>query len=436
MRRVGLSRRSLLRAAGLGAVALAAGCTGFATTGNGGMVLLSTQFHPVDEAERFRRLLADTAPGEVSYVTIEEGPFASQIRSQVDAGATQLGLVAGLHGDLAPLAGDYLTDVTDLLRRLGDRGWPPEYLELARTGTDRHWYVPWATASYVLAAHADALEHLPSGVDADALTYDDFLDWAVAARRANGNRPMLGLPAGPDGLLHRFTQGYLLPSFTGGQITTFRSDEAVTAWEYLRELWANCTPSSTTYGFMQEPLENGEVRMAWDHVVRLVQAPERDPENWRMLPSPRGPHGLGYMAVVAGLAIPKGSTDPDLAERTIDALCRPETQIGLLRSNGFFPAVAAQIPDDLAPAIALEADAVRRQQEAEDSVLSLPPVGLGDREGEVTKVFQDTFRSIVLDGAPIRSTLDHQAEVLQRLLDELRIPCWAPDPAAELCGVA
>ncbi|MEU6643144.1 extracellular solute-binding protein [Saccharomonospora sp. NPDC046836] len=436
MRGAGLTRRSVLRAAGLGALALSAGCTGFATTGNGGMVFLSTQFRPVDEAERFRGLLSRSGPAGVSYVTIEDGPFSGQVRSQIDAGATQIGLLGGLHGDLAPLAGDYLEDLTDVLVDLGDRGWPAEYLRLAKAGTDRTWYVPWANASYVLAAHADALQHLPSGADATALTYDQFLDWAIAARRANGNRPMLGLPAGPKGLLHRFTQGYLLPSFTGGQITTFRSAEAVTAWGYFRELWANCTPSSTTYDFMQEPLDSGEVRMAWDHVVRLVSAPERDPQNWRMLPSPRGPRGLGYMAVVAGLAVPKDSTDPELARRTIDALCRPQTQVDLLRSNSFFPAVAARIPDDLPPAIKLEADAVRRQQAAEGAILSLPPVGLGTREGEVSKVFQDTFRSIVLDGADIRSTLDSQARVLQGIMDDLQVPCWAPDPAADRCEVA
>ncbi|TKG61053.1 ABC transporter substrate-binding protein [Prauserella endophytica] len=431
----GLDRRAFLRAAGLGALALSASaCTGFATTGNGGMIFLSTQFRPVDEAEAFRSLLGETVAG-VSYVTIEDGPFAGQVRSQIDAGSTQIGLLGGLHGDLAPLADGYLEDVTDLLAGLGDRGWPAEYLELAKAGTGRTWYIPWANASYVLAAHADALQHLPAGADANALTYDDFLDWAIAARRANGNRPMLGLPAGPKGLLHRFTQGYLLPSFTGGQITTFRSREAAKAWEYLRELWANCGPASTTYDFMQEPLETGEVRMAWDHVVRLVDAPERDPRNWRMLPSPRGPHGLGYMAVVAGLAIPKDSTDPDLARRTIDELSKPHTQVELLRSNSFFPAVAAEIPEDLPPAIKLEAEAVKRQQEAADSILSLPPVGLGTREGEVSKVFQDTFRSIVLDRADIRSTLDGQARVLQGILDDLKVPCWAPDPAAERCEV-
>ncbi|MGK8559363.1 ABC transporter substrate-binding protein [Nocardia gipuzkoensis] len=431
----GVTRRSFLRAAGAGAAALsAAACTGFPTSGNGGMIFLSTQFRPADEAERFRGLLADTAPG-VGYVTIEESPFSSQVRSQVDAGSTQIGLLGGLHGDIAPLADGYLQDLTGLLADLGDRGWSADYLQLAKVGTDRTWYIPWATASYVLAAHADALEHLPPGVDATSLTYDQFLDWAIAARRANGNRPMLGLPAGPKGLLHRFTQGFLLPSFTGGQITTFRSNEAVTAWQYFRELWANCAPSSTNYDFMQEPLDSGEVRVAWDHVVRLVDAPERDPRNWRMLPAPRGAHGLGYMAVIAGLAVPKGSSDPELAQRTISALTRPETQLRLLRSNGFFPSVGTATPDDLPPAVQLEADAVRRQQEAPGAILSLPPVGLGQREGEVSKVFKDSFRSIVLDRADIRATLDQQARVLQGILDDLKVPCWAPDPAADRCRV-
>lgn len=430
----GSPRRAFLRTAGLGVAALSAACTGFVTSGAGGMVFLSTQFRPADEAERFRALLGRAAPG-VSYVTIEESPFAGQVRSQVDAGSTQIGLLGGLHGDLAPLADGYLNDLTGLLADLGDRGWPDDYLRLARVGTDRTWYIPWATASYVLAAHADALQHLPSGADANALTYDQFLDWAVAARRANGNRPMLGLPAGPKGLLHRFVQGFLLPSFTGGQITTFRSPEAVTAWQYLRELWSNCAPSSTNYDFMQDALDSGEVRMAWDHVVRLAQAPSREPTRWRMLPTPRGPRGLGYMAVVTGLAVPKHGPDPELAQRTIATLTQPQTQLDLLRSNGFFPSIGTAVPADLPAAATLEADALRRQQDAPGALLSLPPVGLGQREGEVSKVFQDSFRSIVLGGNDIRATLDQQARVLQGILDELRVPCWAPDPAAEPCRV-
>lgn len=431
----GVSRRSILRgalAASIGGVAAAAsGCgalTGFATSGGSGMTFLSTQFAPVEEGERFRRILGSAVESDVSYVTEDPGPFATQVRSQVDAGSVRASLLGGLHGDLAPLAERYLTDLTDLIAGLGDLGWPAEYLSLAKSGTERTWYVPWAQASYVLAARTEMQEHLPSGADVRDLSYDQLLDWAINARRANGGRPVLGIPAGPKGLLHRFTQGFLLPSFTGGQITTFRSPEAVEAWQYFRELWANCVPTSTTYDFVQEPLAAGETSIGWDHVARLINAPRRDPDKWIMVPSPRGPKGRGFMVVLSGLAIPRGAPDAELAHSVISTLSKPEVQTEVLRANAFFPTVRTTLPDDLPPAIKLEAGAVERQRGSAGAILALPPVGLGTREGEVTKVFKDCFQSIVLAGDDIRSTVDAQAKVLDGLLRDIGAPCWAPDP--------
>jgi len=436
-----VSRRSVLRgllATSVGGATLS-GCgalTGFATTGGSGMTFFSTQFTPVEEAERFRGILKTEVEGDVSYVTADPGPFATQIRTQVDAGSVRTSLLGGLHGDLAPLADGYLTDLTDLLDGLGDLGWPAEFLDLARVGTGRTWYVPWAQASYVICAREETLEHLPSGADVNALTYDQFLDWAIAARRANGNKPVLALPAGPKGLLHRFTQGFLLPSFTGGQITTYRSREAVEAWQYFRDLWRNAVPTSTTYDFVQEPLAAGEATIGWDHVARLINAPQDEPDKWVMAPSPRGPKGLGYMVVLTGMAIPKGAPEQDVAQQVIAALSRPAAQVEVLRANAFFPTVRVDLPGDLTPAIKLEAGAVQRQRTAPDALVALPPVGVGTREGEVSKVFKDTFQSIVLDGAEIRSTLDDQAKVMNQLLGELKVSCWPPDPPGSPCEVA
>ncbi|MGH3879317.1 MAG: ABC transporter substrate-binding protein [Actinophytocola sp.] len=433
---VGVSRRSVLRgllAASVGGAATSAlsGCgalSGFTTTGGSGMTFFSTQFTPVEEAERFRTILRDAIDTEISYVTSEPGPFITQTRTQVDAGSVRTSLLGGLHGDLTPLVADHLTDLTDLIAGLGDLGWPAEYLDLARAGTGRTWYVPWAQASYVIAARKEMLEHLPSGADVRALTYDQFLDWARNAREANGGKPVLALPAGPKGLLHRFTQGFLLPSFTGGQITTFRSREAAEAWEYFRELWQECVPTSTSYDFIQEPLASGEAMIGWDHVARLIEAPKREPDKWVMVPSPRGPKGLGYMVVLAGLAIPRGAPDEDTARRLISALSRPETQLDVLRANAFFPTVRADLTGDMPPAITLQADAVNRQRTAPDALLALPPNGLGEREGEVTKVFKDCFQSMVLDERDVRSTLDEQFRILNDLLADIKAPCWAPDP--------
>jgi multiple sugar transport system substrate-binding protein len=422
--------RGMLGLAAAGGIAPAlSGCTGFATSGGDGTLFLSTQFAPVDEAQRFRQTLAGATRTPVSYVTADSGSFAAQITAQIRTGHTLASLLGGLHGDLAPLADGRLTDLTGLVAGLGDLGWPPEYVALAKVGTDRTWYVPWAQASYILAAHEDALAHLPSGADFTGLTYDQLLDWAIAARRAAG-RPVLGFPAGPSGLFDRFLQGFLLPSFTGGQVSTFRSAGAVHAWQYLRELWANCVPAGTTYNFMEDPMASGEVSIAWDHVARLLSALPAKPGPWQLAPSPRGPAGLGYMVVLAGLAIPKGAPDPSDAQTLISALCQPATQVAVAAANAFFPVVRANLPPSVPAPIRMLADAIEQQRSAPGALISLPPVGLGALADQVTNVFTDAFKEIVLDGANIQSTLDAQAKVLDQLIRQSGAPCWAPDPAS------
>ena len=410
------SRRTVLRGAlGVGTTFLASGCVGFSTTGAGGTVFLSTQFRPVAEVAHFRATLSKTVSGAVSYVTIEEGPFASQVQSQVGAGRAQMGLLGGSHSDLAPLAKDYLEDLTDVLAGLGDRGWPSKYLKLAQAGTQRTWYVPWAQASFVLAAHSDALQHLPPGADAGTLTYDQFLDWAIAARRANGNRPALGLPCGPKGLIHRFLQGYLLPSFTGGQISKFRSPEAVTAWQYLRELWPNCSQASTTYDFMQEPLLSGNVWVAFDHISRLRDAFDQKPDAFVAFPAPKGPMGRAFMPVLAGLAVPKWAPDMRKAKELIKYLLQADQQVATLRAITFFPVTDAALPADLSASARALGPAVTATTNSPDALPALLPVGLGDKAGQFNQIYIDTFERIALNNEDIKSVLDNEAQTLRQL---------------------
>jgi multiple sugar transport system substrate-binding protein len=438
----GVTRRRVLRlglALGL-AAPLAGACTGFNTSGSGAgaLTFLSTQFNPIEEAERFRRILRSATNRPVNYVTATDpSQLQSTIRAQVSSGQVRISLLGGLHGELAPLADGLLEDLSGLATELADRNYPADFRELAKAGTDRTWYIPWAQATYLVAIHKPALEYLPPGADPAKLTYPRFLDWAVAARRATG-QPQFGLPAGNRGLLYRFLQGYLYPSFTGGQVTSFRGAEAVDMWRYLKDLWANCTPASANFAAMQEPLLAGQVQVAWDHVARLVQAPAPRPSEWLMVPAPAGPKGRGYMPVLTGLAIPKGAPDVEGAKAVIRALSTSQVQNELLRQNSFFPTVAGPLPADLPPAVRLEAHAVVAQQNAPDALISLPPVGLGQKDGEMSKVFRDTFTAIVLQGADIRSTLDQQARVMQSLLDAVSAPCWAPDPSrpGQTCRVA
>jgi multiple sugar transport system substrate-binding protein len=433
---ISISRRALL-GLGVGAAAAPAlaACGGSSTSGGGGegsITFLSTQFTPVEEKQRFEKILADrVSAAKVAYNPVEPGVFASTIQSQVDAGKVRVGLVGGLYGDLAPQA-SRLLDVDDLA---AGQDIVPDLLELGKLGGSNLKYVPWMQASYVLAVNKKALQWLPSGADVQKLSYEQFLDWMTAAKTGNRGKPVFGLPAGPKGLYHRFLQGFLLPSFTGGQITTFRSPDAVTAWTYLRQLWAQTAPASTNYDNMQEPLQRGEVLVAWDHVARLVGAPADKPDDWVMVPAPRGPKGLGYLLVAAGVGIPRGAPDTDRVKDVIKALTKVDTQHETLRQNAFFPVVKGDLPSDLPPAVGLEATAVQAQQNADGAILSLPPVGLGTKDGEVSQVFKDCFKQICLNRRPVQSVLDAQARQLNTILDEVKVACWKPDPAGTPCKV-
>lgn len=431
-----ISRRSLFGlGAGLAVASTVAGCSGASTTGGsvGDTMFFSTQFAPVEEKQRFEKILADFVKDpKTSFTSMPTADFTTQLKTQVDAKKLQIGVVGALHGDLTPIP-TYLEDIDDLVADAKAAGISDDLLKLGKLGGTTQKYIPWMQASYVIAAHKKALEWLPAGADVNALTYDQFLQWAINANSANG-KPVFGFPAGPKGLYHRFFQGYLLPSYTGGVLSKFSSDDAVTGWKWMAEFWKNCNPASTNYDYMQEPLARGEVLVAWDHVARLVNAPKEKPEDWIMVPSPIGPKGLGYMLIVAGMGVPKGG-DKAKAAKVIKALSDPKAQIELLRQNAFFPVVKADLPSDLPAPVRLEAEAVAKQAASPKALLALPPLGLGAKDGELSQVFKDMFREICLQNGDPKAVVGKYVTNVKTIMDAVKVPCWAPDPAAEVCQV-
>jgi len=412
-----------------------AGCSGVSTTGGkgGDAMLFSTQFTPIEEKQRFEQVLAAyvTDP-KTSFSSVAVAEFTTSLKTQVDAKQLQFTVAGALHGDLTPMP-EYLEDIDDLVADASAAGIPQSMLDLGKLGGSTQKYIPWMQATYVVAVNKKALEWLPAGADVNALTYDQYLEWAKAANKANG-KPVFGFPAGPKGLYHRWFQGYLLPSFTGAQVTRFTSDDAMTGWAWMQEFWAQCNPASTNYDNLQEPLARGEILVGWDHVARLVEAPKEKPEDWIMVPAPTGPMGLGYMLIVGGLAVPKGG-DKALAAKVIKALSAPAAQIELLKQNAFFPVVKADLPDDLPAPVKLEAQAVAAQADSPKALLSLPPIGLGAKDGEMSQVFKDCFNEICLQGNAPKTVVPKYAATIATILEAAQVPCWSPDPAAAVCKV-
>ncbi|MEI5668262.1 extracellular solute-binding protein [Bosea sp. CCNWLW174] len=392
---------------------------------------LSTQLRPVEEAQKLRQVLLKGVPGKVSYLVEEPPQFDVRMKAEGRAGKRTISVAGALHGELQPLvtSGD-IEPIDDIAAKLADRGIPPGLMELGKLGTGSQVYIPWMQATYIMVARKEALASLPAGADVNALTYDQLEAWGKALTEKTGKR-LIGFPAGPKGLMPRFYQGYLYPSFTGGVVTPFRSAEAEAMWGKFKSLWQYVNPNSTSYDFMQEPLMAGEVWVAFDHVARVKDALVQEPDTYVTFPAPAGPKGRGYMPVIAGLAIPKGAPDRAGAAAVIEHLTKPDVQVRTAAEVGFFPVVKADLPADLSPGIKLIAEGVAKTQGAKDALPALLPIGLGDKGGEFNKVFSDSFQRIVLRGENPRMVLDAQAIVLKGLMETTKAPCWAPDKASD-----
>ena len=142
------------------------------------------------------------------------------------------------------------------------------------------------------------------------------------------------------------------------------------------------------------------------------------------------------MPVLAGVAIPKTAPDMDAAKALVQYMLDPATQIATLKATNFFPVVDAELPDDLPPAVKAAGDAVAIMSASADANPGLLPAGLGDKGGDFSRVYADTFERIVLAGQPIEAVLEDQAAALMKIMEETGAPCWAPDaPSDGACPV-
>jgi multiple sugar transport system substrate-binding protein len=420
-------------AAALALVAAASlGGAGAASAGRqdaGNVVFFSNQLTQVSEIDAANKYLLKGFPGNVDFVTTPVGQgqvWFNRIQAEAQAGKGSVSLLGGLHGDYLTVQ-QYLTNLKDVAKQLSKAGIPPDLMKLGRLGTNKQLYIPWMQATYIMVANKQALKYLPKGADINALTYAQLLQWAKNIKTKTG-QARFGLPVGTNGLINRFVQGYLLPSFSKGVVTTFRSQGAIAGWKYMKSLWPYTHPQSLSYNFMQDPLLSGEVWVAWDHVARLTNALKTRGNDFVAFPAPKGPMGRGYMPVLAGLAIPKTAPNPSGAKQLIKWLLSVPVQAKTLGSVGFFPVVGSRLSKRLGVGLLSMNAAVKKAQRSPDAVKSLLPIGLGAESGNFSKIYTDTFTRIVVRGEDPKSVVNDEAQPLQAIMNKTGAKCWAPDP--------
>ena len=428
-------RTSFALALAISMLALACGPSSTPTPSGSGavssepFVMLSTQFNTVTESEAVRKqILAGFTVAPVDFLGSAAGPFVDRITAETKTSKGQVGVIGGVHGDFAGFSDlTIFEDLTPLAQKLKDRGIAQEFLDLGKLGTSRQVYIPWMQATYIMGVNKQALQYLPSGVKEGDITYKQLRDWCKNIFDKTGQK-RCGLPAGPMSLLHRLIQGYMYPAYTGGLVTTYKSADAATMWQDLKDLWQYMNPQSLNTDFMQEALLSGQIWVGFDHVARLVDAFKQKPNDFVAVPAPKGPKGLYYMSVLAGLAIPKSSPNKAGAEAFIDYMTTPDVQGKTLNAVAFFPVLDKPLPSDLAAHLKLEADAVQAQSKSPDAKVALLPIGLGAKGGEFNKVQLDSFQRIVIKGEDIQKVLNEEAAILQTVMNDTKAPCWRPDP--------
>ncbi len=383
---------------------------------------LSTQFNPIKEAQWVRQQLlppfTQKTGIEVTFIGSEYAPFVDRLTAEAKAGKGTIDVVCGLHGDLASTAAA-LSDVSNVA--VGGTI-SPGLMKLGQIG-GRQVYIPMMQATYLMVVNKKALKYLPEGADIWSLTYDQLLAWAKNIYDKTGEKK-LGIPAGPGSLLHRFIHGYLYPSFTGYQVLKFDSPAAVAMWKYMKQLWQYVNPAAPTWDSMDTPLLSGDVWIAWDHTARLKPAIVQQPDDFIAIPSPAGPAGRAFITVIAGLAIPKTSPDPEAAAKLIKYLTSPEAQVAILQGVGFFPVVSEAAGAVPSGALQILAKGVSAQASSPDAIVSFIPSGISD---EYKKIYRDTFTQIVIQGKDIKSVLLTQGQALRKLYLDSGAPYPAPD---------
>jgi len=407
---------------------------GFATAAHADdVVFQSTQMRPLEEATRMRQVILKDFPGRVTFVPDASQQILIHLQAEAQTGQHSVSLVGALHGELQPLAQAGLLEPLD--KAASGTAIPAELVRLGQFGGEHPLYRPWMQGGYIMLANKKALAFLPPGADLQRLTYAQLLQWGRAIQEHTGQRA-IGFPAGPQGLMARFFEGYLYPSYTGGVVTTFRSAEAEAMWTQFRALWSVVNPNSSNYNFMQEPLLSGDVMVAFENTARLVDALRQRPDDFVAFPPPVGPRGRGDLTIVIGLAIAKGAPNAAGAAALMDYLTRPDVELSTALASGLFPAANVPLPADMPVGTRMAVDAIAATKASPDLVASVLPIGLGTKDGAFNKVYMDTFQRIVLRGEPVRGVLDREADELRSIIDSTKAACWQPDgPSQGPCPV-
>jgi len=252
---------------------------------------------------------------------------------------------------------------------------------------------------YLLLANNNALPYLPDGADVDAITWEQYAQWAVniAEGEGEGKVCITGIPMkswiymfGGTGLSY------------GAGFPDANSEAAAQAWKIWETIGkaGGFVPSVLNIDSCVDPMMREESWLTVFHNARAGQVYSSNETQFTLAPAPTGPTGIGTIAGVSGYAIMVGAPNYDLAVDFLEYLTRPEIQVKIAKgTGGFIPPVQEALEymgNEAVDEVMSKAILV-----LENGIASGVPAYLYQDWGAVKECFDDVFEDTILTGADV-----------------------------------
>jgi len=258
---------------------------------------------------------------------------------------------------------------------------------------DSYDFAPVGGDVYLTLINKKALPYLPAGADVQNLTWEQYVDWAVAVAEGEGEgkAAVTGVPM--KSLIYMY--GGMFLSY-GGPFPVINSPGAIKGWTLLSKMKDAYTPTVNTYDNVSAPMKTGEAWMTVAHMVRCGDAYQSNPSNYILAPAPSGPEGIGSIAGTSGFAVTNGAPNKDLAIKFIEFMTEPSMAVKVARgTGGFIPPIdeaIEQLGDSIQDEIISKGIMVLTK-----GVVSGVPGGDYTSWGAVKQVYDDAFQELILN---------------------------------------
>jgi multiple sugar transport system substrate-binding protein len=301
----------------------------------------------------------------------------------------------------------WVEDLTDIVAGWDDRTFSEAFAQDTNSGGSQY-FLPVGADVYLLLANNKALPYLPDGVDIDAITWDQYADWAVAIAEGEGEGKVCitGIPA--KSWIYQFGGSGL--SYGAG-FPDAGSAGAMGAWKVWEKIGmaGGFVPSVLNVENCVDPMQREESWLTVFHNARAGQVYASNETQFTLGPAPVGPEGIGTIAGVSGYAIMKGSANYDLAVDFLEYLTRPDIQVKLAKgTGGFIPPVEEArdyLGDEAIDEVINKAVLVLNQ-----GIVSGVPAGNYQDWGAVKQCFDDLFEDTLLAGLEVTQARADEAE--------------------------